>query len=121
MPARPKRPCLHPGCAALVEHGRCAQHRATETRRYDRYARDREAKRFYDSALWHGIRERKLLRDPLCEMNLRCLAPEVATTVHHVDGDWRNNDPANHQSACASCHSSHELRLRRIPRGDVNL
>jgi hypothetical protein len=27
-------------------------------------------------------------------------------SIHHIDRDWRNNDPANLQTLCTSCHTS---------------
>jgi 5-methylcytosine-specific restriction endonuclease McrA len=80
-------------------------------RQYDRHGRDPEAKRFYRSAAWLGIRSIKLRRDPLCE---RCLARGLlipATTVHHKRERREAPDLAldldNLESLCPSCHSSH--------------
>ena len=34
-----------------------------------------------------------------------CGTPEKLS-IHHIDRDWRNNDPANLQTLCTSCHTS---------------
>jgi 5-methylcytosine-specific restriction protein A len=117
MPWAPKRPCSWPGCPELTDTGWCGEHRRRERRQsgrqYDQAQRDRDAKRFYNSSLWKRAREAKLSRDPLCEMDCREQGWVTrATIVHHRDGDVRNLEEGNLQSACAGCHSRHEDRRR---------
>lgn len=45
-----------------------------------------------------------------CEM---CGTPDTLT-VHHEDRNWRNNEPSNIRTLCASCHTSHHHS-----RGDI--
>lgn len=49
----------------------------------------------------YAIRARKHL-GPHCE---RCGTP-MKRSIHHKDRDWRNNDPQNLSTLCASCHTS---------------
>jgi 5-methylcytosine-specific restriction protein A len=80
-------------------------------REYDRFARDREAKRFYDSGPWRKLRAWKLATDPLCE---RCKASGryvAASHVHHrterSEAPELALDEANLESLCHPCHSRH--------------
>lgn len=43
----------------------------------------------------------RLLLKPACES----CASERQRQIHHLDGDPSNNDPANVQTLCASCHT----------------
>jgi hypothetical protein len=46
----------------------------------------------------------------------RCCESCGATTklhAHHIDGNRRNDSPANIQTLCASCHITHHHRARR--------
>lgn len=104
MPTRPPRPCAHPGCPALVRKGsRCAAHAKKERARYET-ARGSSTARGYGPK-WRRYRERFLIAHPWC---VEC--GRLATVVDHIEdhrGDsalfWR---PSNHQSMCASCHST---------------
>lgn len=40
--------------------------------------------------------------------------------VHHKDRDWRNDDPANLQTLCASCHLKLHWREDRAERMEAN-
>ncbi|EJR76684.1 hypothetical protein IK7_04757 [Bacillus cereus VD156] len=79
---------------------------------YDKYKRDKEAKKFYDSTAWRRCRELALIRD-----NYRCqecmkhdpLIPVPADMVHHIKE--RNEYPElaltldNLISLCNACHN----------------
>jgi hypothetical protein len=110
----PLRVCKHPTCGALVVRGCCSLHaqedpRAAVHRHYDKYKRDPEAKRFYNSAVWKRVRKKKLAQDPVCQ---RC-SQAWATDVHHtkplaectpeeaIDLDML-------ESLCHPCHTSIE-------------
>jgi 5-methylcytosine-specific restriction protein A len=88
-------------------------------REYDRSARDREAKRFYDSAAWKKLRRWKLATDPLCGRCERASRLAPATVVHHlVERSLAPElalDGSNLESLCAPCHSRHHAS--RPPKG----
>lgn len=85
-------------------------------RDYDRFARDAEAKAFYDSPEWQSFRRWKLSTDPLCEFCVELDRVTPATLVHHktpLRDDWTKAlDPANAKSSCDSCHSRHHRKSR---------
>jgi hypothetical protein len=51
--------------------------------------------------------QRAILREPILERDghqcTLCASTENLC-VHHIDGDVTNNDPANLQTVCATCH-----------------
>lgn len=117
MPTAPPKPCLHPGCGALVRDGsgRCPVHQAQrqqqvkeQAARYDK-ARGTSSSRGY-GAKWQRARAAYLLAHPLC---VRCQAEgrvEPATVLDHIKphkGDqalfW---DSGNWQALCKPCHDS---------------
>lgn len=93
MPTRPRRPCAAPGCGVLVSRGRCESHR-----RASRHARG------YGKE-WQPIRERILTEQPFCRICRENGRVTAANEVDHIDGNSRNNDPANLRSLCKPCHS----------------
>jgi 5-methylcytosine-specific restriction protein A len=105
--------CLHPTCANyLPTKGYCPDHagqaQPSRHKLYDERQRDRESKRFYDSAAWsgpHGARAAALARQPFCS-----LCGNVATIVHHhieVRQDVSKRlDPDNLICVCKSCHAT---------------
>ena len=106
MPRRPLRPCTHPGCPRLVARGACPEH---ERARQDQRRKDPEQARFYGSARWQAIRRMIRERDPICTVCQR----RASTQVHHLDGRWDNNDPANLAGICGPCHASESGRQHR--------
>ena len=110
MPKKPKRPCSHPGCPALVEAGErhCIQHKRQEQRRHDT-DRGSAHQRGY-TARWAKYaasykREHPLCRE--CESQGR-ITPAYA--VDHIQPVTGPDDPLfwdtdNHQPLCAICHS----------------
>lgn len=82
-----------------------------QDRYYDRYRRNKEAKRFYDSAAWRKCRDYVLKRDNyLCRICLRNgMKLKPADTVHHIkhfdEAPELALDPDNLESICASCHN----------------
>ena len=97
MASKPLRPCLHPGCTALVRGGYCEQHQPKRVER--RSAESRAWRRWYSLPVWtDDLRPNQLLRG----LRVR------ATDVDHVvpfEGDWSKFvDPDNLQSLCHSCH-----------------
>lgn len=82
---------------------------ADRHRLYGTHARDKEAKKFYNSRAWLALTALKLVLDPLCErcaMNDR-LVPAVLS--HHKQSRRRRPDLAlsldNLASLCHSCNS----------------
>lgn len=115
--------CKHPTCNVyLPARGYCAAHAAdAKTNRpaqfYDKYIRDPEAKRFYNSAEWKRAREIKLGTTPWCE---RCVSV-AAAHVHHVR-PLKDCTPAeriaqdNLESVCLPCHNTIEAEIRAAGR-----
>jgi 5-methylcytosine-specific restriction protein A len=108
VPRAPQCPCSHPGCNALVDHGRCEKHAILQRREID----DRRG-----SAASRGYGKRwdkaaKLFRQlhPLCAMCSTVPHPVASKEVDHIiphKGDmelfW---DQDNWQALCKSCHST---------------
>jgi 5-methylcytosine-specific restriction endonuclease McrA len=84
---------------------------------YDRYKRDRDAKRFYNSRAWLMLRLLKLQLDPLCEPCKASGTYVPASIVHHKHERRHNPELSlaldNLESMCESCHS----RLHAVARG----
>jgi len=79
MPQKPKTPCKHPGCPALVDVGKnyCDKHKPLHPERPS------PAKRGYNSR-WRKVRAAYLRKHPLC---VKCLAQgryAQATVVNHI-------------------------------------
>jgi 5-methylcytosine-specific restriction enzyme A len=123
MPIRPLKPCAYPGCSELVPAGQtyCEKHRKKEisrrNREYNLYQRDEKASKFYGSAQWRSIRDRKMKVNPLCEI---CLAEgryTAATEVDHkipIEIDWSKRlDWNNLQPLCHRCHMKKTAEDRR--------
>ena len=107
MASKPLRPCLHPGCTALVRSGYCERHRPPRVER--RSEDSRRWRRWYSLLVWtDDLRPEQLAREPFCREcaahGLRVYATDVDHVVPH-DGDWSKFiDPENLQSLCHSCH-----------------
>ena len=104
MPTKPKVPCKHPGCAALVPSGTkyCDLHRPLHPEEV-RPA----ASRGYDRA-WQKASKAFLQAHPLCEECMKRGKYTKATVVDHViphRGDetlfW---DRSNWHALCKRCH-----------------
>ena len=101
-----RKPCVHPGCMALVKGGgsRCSKHAQQDQREYDQQ-RGSAAKRGYGRR-WQRYRASFLAEHPICS---RC--GDVAEAVDHIQPVTGPDDPlfwepTNHQGLCQSCHSS---------------
>ena len=104
MPTKPKVPCKHPGCAALVPSGQkyCERHRALHPEEV-RSASDRGY-----GAAWQKARKQFLHTHPLCVECQKEGRYVKATVVDHIvphRGDqklfWDRN---NWQALCKRCH-----------------
>jgi 5-methylcytosine-specific restriction enzyme A len=77
---------------------------------YDKYKRNKEAKKFYNSAAWRKCREYVLKRDNyLCQRCLRKGILRAADVVHHKehleDNPEKALNPENLESLCHACHN----------------
>ena len=107
MPMKPAKPCAFPGCPRLT-HGRyCEEHERLTNKQYERYGRDRTAKKRYSSKEWRVLRERYAELHPLCELCLKDGFATPAEHVHHLKplSEGGTNDFDNLMSLCKSCHS----------------
>jgi 5-methylcytosine-specific restriction protein A len=83
---------------------------------YDRFYRDKESKKFYQSAQWRKVREMKLWRDPLCETCLQAGRDVVANMVHHmipIKKKTKKVDLDFLVSLCHTCHNQIESEMER--------
>lgn len=83
---------------------------ADTDRYYDRYKRDQDAKRFYNSAAWRLAREEALQRDHYtCQPCLRRGMLTPADTVHHLvpieTAPEKALDLDNLEPICQACHN----------------
>ena len=103
---KPQRPCLHPGCPALVSSGRCEKHKQQNRRQTDEQ-RGTAAERGYDGR-WQKERLGFLMRHPLCAECERQSKLTAATVVDHVKAHKGNKqlfwDSSNWQPLCKRCH-----------------
>nr|WP_152623361.1 HNH endonuclease [Aneurinibacillus migulanus] len=82
-----------------------------QDRYYDKYKRNKEAKRFYDSAAWRKCRDYVLKRDNyLCQPCLKqSMKLKPADTVHHIkhfdEAPELALDPDNLECVCNACHN----------------
>lgn len=104
MPYRPKHPCAHPGCPALVPSGAkyCDAHKPMHPEEVRSAAR-----RGYGKA-WQRESKRFLRAHPLCVLCARQGRYVKATVVDHIvphRGDERLFwDESNWQPLCKPCH-----------------
>ena len=112
MPRKPKRPCSYPGCPNLTEERYCEEHKKLANRQYDRYSRDKAARKLYASSEWKRIRARFLAAHPLCEQCRKEGRLTKATEVHHILPLRRGgtHDESNLMALCKPCHSRISVR-----------
>lgn len=122
MPNKPKHPCSHPGCSALIDAGRyCEAHQRTAPdarTTYDQTTRKQtpelaEAKRIRSSARWTKTSRLVKSCNPLCCDPFKLHGIGALTEhAHHVIGlairpdlafDLRNLAPL-----CEACHTRTE-------------
>lgn len=86
---------------------------------YDKFYRDQETKKFYQSAQWRKVKEMKLRRDPLFESCAQANKTTAAEMVHHLipirKGTWKL-DLVFLVSLCASCHQKVESEIKKDDR-----
>jgi 5-methylcytosine-specific restriction enzyme A len=109
LPSRVKRPCAHPGCRELVEHGRCDKHKKQDQKQRDEQ-RGSAHERGYTSR-WSKY-SKWFLRQPenvFCKLQLPG-CKNISECVDHIQpvngaDDPLFFEPINHQSACIHCNS----------------
>ena len=115
MPIKPLRPCNQMGCPELIRDGRyCDKHKRETAKQIDD-RRGSAASRGYGST-WRKIREMMLRDEPLCR---RCYQENVikaADTVHHINGDQRDNRRVNLEPLCKRHHDEHTAREQAFGR-----
>jgi 5-methylcytosine-specific restriction protein A len=83
---------------------------------YDRFYRDQESKKFYQSAQWRKVKEMKLARDPLCETCHQVGKVTVATIVHHMIPIKKRVKKVHLDflvSLCHACHNQIETEMEK--------
>jgi 5-methylcytosine-specific restriction protein A len=108
MAIKPKHPCSHPGCAALVDKGKCPEHSKQDAKRYDNQ-RGSAHQRGY-TARWARY-SKWFIRQPenvFCKLQLPGCT-NLTGCVDHIQPcpptDPLFWSPANHQGACIHCNS----------------
>lgn len=79
-------------------------------KQYDKYRRNKEAKKFYDSKAWRDCRKLALIRDNyLCQECLKYDSITPADMVHHIKERTDHPELAltldNLVSLCNACHN----------------
>jgi 5-methylcytosine-specific restriction protein A len=102
MPRAAKRPCTYPGCAALVDKGRCAKHAIKP-----KPAKPRSSAALGYGYRWQQLRAAVLREEPNCRA---CGRP--ASHVDHIMSKRKGGTDERHnlQALCASCHASKTSR-----------
>ncbi len=105
MPRKPKRPVLIPDALSWLMAG-SVRHMKKENRRYEKYQRDPETRRWYGRA-WKRIRDRYIKAHPLCEECKRNGKLTPSEEVHHVVPlrEGGTHKESNLMALCKSCHS----------------
>nr|WP_253292363.1 HNH endonuclease signature motif containing protein [Blautia sp. MSJ-9] len=106
VPSKPKKPCAYPGCPALVTGRYCAEHAKKVNSDYEKYGRDKNAKRRYGRA-WKRIRDKYAAGHPFCE---KCYERGVLVPVEEIHhklplSEGGTHDRSNLIALCKSCHS----------------
>ena len=107
MPAKPLRPCTHPGCGVLTIQKHCIKHEGQYKEERSGWSRQGSATERGYGYTWQKIRKLVMLRDGgLCQS---CLANGIvreATEVDHILPKAKGGTDEDHnlQAICKSCH-----------------
>ena len=106
MPRKPKHPCHHPGCPKLTDDRFCDEHKKLHNRNYEKYGRDKTAKRKYGRA-WKRIRDRYAAEHPFCELCYEKGVMAKTEQIHHKLplSEGGTHDRNNLIALCRPCHS----------------
>lgn len=101
-----KQVVAYPGCPALVTGRYCAEHAKKVNSDYEKYGRDKNAKRIYGRA-WKRIRDKYAAEHPFCE---KCCERGVLVPVEEIHhklplSEGGTHDRSNLIALCKSCHS----------------
>lgn len=114
---KPLRPCGQIGCSNLTNKTYCNDHsyilegrNKERHKHYNKYKRDEQSQKFYNSREWKRTRLTRLQKDKyLC---IRCKEDNKITHADMVDHiipisvDWSKRlDVDNLQSLCNKCHA----------------
>lgn len=100
MPRQTPSVCAEPGCPAVADRERCPDHERQRQRQADAQRSPGSRTLQTGDKRWRTIRARVLAAEPSCRDCGR-----EAQHVDHVNGDARDNRPANLQPLCGPCHS----------------
>lgn len=103
MPAKPPKPCPHPGCRELVTTGYCDAHKRSWTS--DKIRGNRHQRGY--GTKWEKVRAGVLKRDSyLCQVCRMAGRTTPATEVDHIVPKARGgkDDALNLQAICSPCH-----------------
>ena len=84
---------------------------------YDRFYRDAEARRFYNSPEWKKVKAMKLARDPLCEIYKQEGRTTRAQTVHHLFPVKKGEKKLELEFLVSLCHEHHNRVETEMERG----
>ena len=108
MPYKSKVPCKSPGCGKLIPFGKmyCEEHTVLRNEEYEKYGRDKNAKRKYGRA-WKRIRDKYAAEHPFCE---RCFERGILVETEEIHNklplsEGGTYDRSNLIALCKSCHS----------------
>ena len=108
MPRKPKRPCGYPNCPKLIDGQYCDEHKRLTNKHYNRYGRDEDSKKFYNSKAWRRLAAMQIKKEPLCTECLKAGRITAAQIAHHTkpirEGGARL-DSNSLQSLCRACHN----------------
>lgn len=113
MPSRPKTVCRH--CRKIIEAGSgglCEGCKADTHTHYNKYNRDKDSQKFYNSGRWRRLRNYKIKKDPLCELCLKKdLIAQAKIADHIIPRDEGGPDTLeNLQSLCVQCERKKHKR-----------
>lgn len=86
---------------------------------YDRFYRDPETKKFYQSAQWRKVKEMKLAMSPCCQACEQAEVTVKADVVHHIfkittPYGWEHRlDMTFLLSVCHPCHNGIESEIEK--------
>ncbi len=108
MPKKPKRGCAFGWCPRLAVEGEkyCEKHLKQETRKYERFGRDKNTKKMYKGN-WPKIRARFVKENPYCTECLKAGLLTPTEHVHHIKplSEGGTHEKSNLMALCKSCHS----------------
>lgn len=108
VPRKPDVPCRYPGCSKLVPSGEryCEKHKSKVNQDYERYGRDKNAKRRYGRA-WKRIRDSYAAAHPLCELCMEKGIYVKTEEIHHrlPLSEGGTHDRSNLIALCKPCHA----------------